>query len=346
MFALIASLAVVAAAPIPDRFAGGFIQLDMSNAHDPSSRLVQKEWGQVLAAMRKAEMTTVIIQRLAYRQADNGVDKEFDVLRPGEPDAAAEAILAAADRRGMSVFLGLWEAGLSDEAFADDSFLKDAEARSSALLERIKAHPAYTRHASFGGWYLPVETWNFKETGSETQRIRDCYLAPLGRKCKDVADRPVAFSCHFNPDVSKYADPAGTATTYANVLKNIKVDILLPQDGIGAFGHSAGDCKAYFKAYKDACGASGVKPWAVLECFTRGVDGAGFPCRAPRLVGQFDNAHGLAEAFIAFDFFHYMNPNAYNWASGEEIETLCAGGSAASRKCLFDGYLRLITTGP
>jgi len=45
---------------------------------------------------------------------------------------------------------------------------------------------------------------------------------------------------------------------------------------------------------------------------------------------------------VTYDFFHYMNPNRYNWANGDEITMLCIGGPTAVRKPLFDGYRMLI----
>jgi hypothetical protein len=70
------------------------------------------------------------------------------------------------------------------------------------------------------------------------------------------------------------------------------------------------------------------------------------PCRYQRLERQFANAHGVADSFVVFDFFNYMNPIKYLWKDGTEMTGICAGGSAAVRKPLYDGYRKLITVGP
>ncbi len=82
------------------------------------------------------------------------------------------------------------------EDFKDDTFLDDATKGSGNLLTKIQGSPRYVQYKSFGGWYLPIEPWNFKEGGGRTKRLRDHYLIPLSKACKAVADKPVALSCY------------------------------------------------------------------------------------------------------------------------------------------------------
>src|SRR5690348_5122729 len=98
---------------------------------------------------------------------------------------------------------------------------------------------------------------------------------------------------------------------YKVLLKGAGIDILLPQDGVGERANSAAACQGYFRALKEACDAHGVRMWAVLECFTRIRADIRVPCDPNRLVPQFENAHGVADAFVIYDFFHYMNPIKY-----------------------------------
>jgi hypothetical protein len=339
MLAMVAAFAL-ATSPIPVKFSAAFIQLDDSSAIQPSSRLDQKKWGEVLTAMRAAQFDTVIIQQVGYHKDG----KDYIALRPGEADDAIEAILAEADRLGMTVYLGSWNVGLSETDLKSDDHLDAASKRSLELLDVIKRHPAYTDHQSLGGWYLPVEPWNYIETGEETRRLRDHYLIPLSRACKAIVDKPVAFSCYFNP--KGYAAPRQTRDTYKALLKGAGVDILLPQDGVGERSISDRECRDYFEAFKQACDDQGVKMWPVLECFTKVAKDVRVPCDPKRLVSQFENAHGLGESFAAYDFFHYMNPIKYLWADDTEMTCLCVGGAAAARKPLYEGYIKLITTGP
>lgn len=339
MFAVIACLAI-ASGPLPDRFAGAFIQLTESSSIHPDSRLNRQKWGEVLTSMKDAGFRTVILQQLSYLEQG----KEYTPLRPGQPDDAVEAILAEADRLGMTVFLGSWNVGLSEDDLKTDAYLDAATKRSLEILEIIKGHPTYIRHASFRGWYLPVEPWNYRETGQETKRIQDHYLAPLSRACKAVDDKPVAVSCYFNP--VGFAAPAEMRDAYKELLNGSGVDILLPQDGVGERANSTAACRDFFKALKEACDARGVRMWAVLECFNRVTKDVRVPCDPKRLISQFENAHGVAESFVAYDFFHYMNPIKYLWADKTEMTGLCTGGPAAVRKPLYDGYRKLITVGP
>lgn len=344
MLTLILSLAIasqgapgVRDVPPPGRFAGGFIQLTESMANDPASRLSREAWRDVLLNMKELGMTTVILQQLAHGRGD----RENNLIRPGDADDAVELILDEADGLGgMTVFLGLWNHEFSERDFGSDAFLDEATARSKRLLETIEKDTRYVQHASFGGWYLPIEPWNFKERDGETKRLARRYLAPLAAACKEVADKPVGFSCYFNP-AAHYAEPAEMAAVYGELISESKIDILMLQDGAGEEAREEEECRGYMAACREACRGK-AQFWAILECFTNEGGGVRVPRDVALLPSQFAAGRGIVDQFVTFDFFHYMNPGLYQWADGSEMRRLCAGGPAAARKPLYDGYKKLI----
>jgi hypothetical protein len=318
--------------PPKDKFTGGFIQLTNSMAVD-DTRLTRQQWRDVLQSMKQTGMTTVIVQYLVLKEATG----DRSLMRPGTADDATELILSEADDlKGMTVLIGLWDCDFPTSKF-NTAFFVEAKSKTLAAAETAWNDMHYGRHASFGGWYIPVEPWNFKKDPDKIALLAD-FLAAVTAKCKELApSKPVAFSCYFNPDQVFYASPAETTNVYKQVFDRAKIDILMLQDGVGEYGHAAADCQAYFTAYKAACGEK-VRFWGDLECFTRTEAGIRVPADAARLAAQFASAKGSTETCVTFDFFHYMNPNKYTDHQGVEYQGMCAGGLVGPRKALYDAY--------
>jgi hypothetical protein len=311
------------------RFSGGFIQLTESMAV-LDTRLSRAQWSQVLQSMKAAGMTTVIIQHLVWHDAKG----DHWRTRLGGEDDAVELILSEADSiQGMSIVLGLWNRDFPTTLFNQEFF---DEAKEKTLVVVDKA-AGYTRHSSFGGWYISLEPWNFKEDPEKIKLLHDYLLAVTGR-CKSLTPgKPTALSCYFNPD-GEYAAPAETTNVYRQVLAGPAVDFLMVQDGVGEYSHSDADCRAYFTAFQAACPEK-VQLWGNLECFTQDTPNHRIPAQAERLPKQFANAAGRTQTFVTFDFFHYMNPNKYTDAQGIEYPAMCTGGPVALRKPLYDAYV-------
>lgn len=287
--------------------------------------------------MKAAGMTTVVIQHLVWHDAKG----DHSLMRPGAKDDAVELILSAADGiQGMTVLLGLWNCDFPTSLF-NKAFFDEAGDKTIALVDKAAR---YIRHRAFGGWYIPLEPWNFKEDANQIEWIGG-YLAVATARCKKWApDKPVAFSCYFNPDPG-YASPEETTKVYQQVLADLTIDILMLQDGVGEYGHSDADCRAYFAAFQAACPKL-VQFWGDLECFTRPDGSNRIPTKTERLVAQLANAAGTTPTILTFDFFHYMNPNKYSDPKGIEYPSMCAGGPVAPRKALYDAYLHQVGSTP
>jgi hypothetical protein len=142
---------------------GAFVQLDNGN-----KSWTPEAWGAELVRMRAVKLGVVIVQYLEAREGDEPVtSEEYVPERPGAPDPL-KAILDAADRHGMKVFVGLrYDARLLGSEFLNapdqlEAALADELDRNIKLVARVtKCYQLKTR-ASFAGWYLPVEVANFK----------------------------------------------------------------------------------------------------------------------------------------------------------------------------------------
>jgi len=123
------------------------------------------EWESVLANMRAAKMSTVILKHLVYK--DNG-GAEYPFIVPREAQKKSDLgatdptklILEYADSKDhpMDVYIGLWEDQAWSESAFNSDYLKAAKEKNSKLIERLSA--LYGDHPSFKGWYISLEPWN------------------------------------------------------------------------------------------------------------------------------------------------------------------------------------------
>jgi hypothetical protein len=139
----------------------------------------------------------------------SGMMYDFDVV---------EAVLAAADRHGMHVFLGLGRGG--DTPLLWDFEAPDWAARNEAAVhvsQRVASElwRRYRHHGSLYGWYLTHE------------------MADLA-KAAAYYD-PVAEFCHaLSPDKPVMVAPAGTPVITPALLRASQVDVFAYGDAVGA----------------------------------------------------------------------------------------------------------------
>lgn len=295
------------------RLDGGFIQYQpwMMN-------LSPEDWRAEMADFRRAGMKTLILQWLASG------DASF-LAGEGQRDPT-RVILEEADRIGMQVFLGLAMDNAWWNRWNDDAFLDKIAGRSAALAREIRHR--YGQHASFGGWYVPLETWDQDYTPEEVTRLRRCFRS-ISDACKrESGERPVAIS----PFISGKASPEVLGRVYASLLKDSGIDLVLLQDGVGARGWDD-NLEEYvipaFRAMRDACLSAGVELWANVESFRLRPGGtatqpAGFEtAEYARLARQLAAEAPFVRRCVTFDLFHYLGPRR-----------------GAAQKRLYDAYVR------
>lgn len=308
-----------AARPSCPALAGGFIQYQ-----DWMMKLDAPAWRREMSAMRRARMSLVIIQWLKEN------DRRFLPANDKEIDPT-QIILEEADAHGMQVYIGL----TMDNAWwlkaTDAAYLKRAALKSLAVAE--EAWKRYGRHRSFAGWYIPQETWDDPYTGDQIALLQG-FLHQISAHCKALSGgKPVAFAPFYSGTVK----PAVVEKVYAQLLDGAGIDILMPQDGVGARAWEAdvaGKVAPYFRAFQNACRANRVALWDDLESF-RLVHGEPKdnqptqfePTDIERLKRQLAAAAPFVSKFVTFDFFHYLSP----WRG-------------AAQRRLYKDYLREFVT--
>lgn len=300
--------------PPPPRLCGGFIQY-----WRPMETWGEDHWHPVLDAMVEAGMIVIVIQQLASEDASGHVEPFM-----AEGQDATKVILEYATNHGMQVYLGLLFNRLNGSTESKNLDLEDTAQKNINLAKTVATR--YGGYPAFTGWYIPLETWT---SAPQTYLMTfKPFFQTVSRACKDLANKPVAFSPFVNSLYGSEGEISEVTTTYQAFLTGSGLDILMLQDGVGARNLDPSDVPAnavYFDAMGTACAEAGVEFWANVESFTD----YGSDCRTPADPERFKlQRHCIPKAkhAITFDFFHYMNPYIFlksmDQARQEAMKTL------------------------
>ncbi|MBI2299607.1 MAG: DUF4434 domain-containing protein [Armatimonadetes bacterium] len=216
-----------------------------------------------------------------------------------------ETLLAAADRLGMHVFLGLGRGG--DMQLMESFDKPDWPTRRGTAVE-LSSRVArelwrrYGAHRSLYGWYLTHE------------------MADLARA--SAYYDPVADACHaLAPDKPVLCAPSGTPILDAAVLRASHVDIFAYQDAVGA-GYVPGkytydperrmaQLDECYRRYRAAHEGTGKHLWADLELWE--MDGKSgyanaYPPPFDRVRRQIELECRYVEALTGYDVTGFFEP--------------------------------------
>lgn len=180
---------------------------------------------------------------------------------------------------------------------------------------------------TFYGFYFTPELANFSGYNATTSRdayvanFSDCFNTVLDTINKLDPNMPMLYSPYVNV-VSSNATFENTMQFYTDLYKKTnfrEIDILCPQDSIGAGGQKLDTLEKWTKGYKDAIALSGKtsKLWANCEDFvqpTSTVAEDWTSCDTKRFIQQLAIADKYCESIVTFAYPHYWSP--YNVVSG------------------------------
>ncbi|HSW46815.1 MAG TPA: DUF4434 domain-containing protein [Phycisphaerae bacterium] len=271
-------------------------------------KLDDAAWQKELEAIRTAKMNTIVLQNTQVG------DKRFFGGAATATDAAGpdlvKTVLTFADKNGMEVYVGLLDDGQWFTHWNQPGYLDRLADKGNRLADELWR--LYGKHRSFAGWYIPGETWDGPYTADQIGALRK-YLRTVSDHCHKLSGarpRPVAIA----PFVSGKIEPAEVRKTYAAMLTNSGIDIVMLQDGVGARGYDDDlmIVVPYFQAMRDVCLETGAEFWSDLECFrlvTKEGNPTGFtPADAERIGRQMSIEAPFVKKIVTFDFFHYMSP--------------------------------------
>jgi hypothetical protein len=220
---------------------------------------------------------------------------------PGEP---IEKLLTAADATGMDVHLGLV---LTNDWWnnTDAGFLDDLTALSEDVATELWAQ--YGEHPSLVGFYLPQEIDNMTWVDEDARgRLVDHYLAPLSEHVKSLDPGLIVSSAPFFNTAYQSATDYG-AWWSATLGETPALDLLVPQDGIGAEHATLSDVGDYFAALGAACAGNDRAMWTDLEVYALEGDGA-VPADIERIADQLAYEIPLVDGSVCWEL-GYLSPS-------------------------------------
>lgn len=275
---------------------GAFIQIDSSTAQYSADR-----WLRELTYMQNLNMTKVII---AASVIDNAAYYPTGLSGRSEVgNQPIEKILNAADSLGMDVYVGLY---LSDSWWqgTSTSYLDTLTLSSEAIVTEL--HALYSSHPSLKGFYIPQEIDNMTWV-NETLRKRlvDHFLKPVSDHVKIFnSSYKVCEAPFYN---NAYQQPAEYKTWWTNTLSETpNLDIVIPQDGIGAEHATYAEVVDYYTALASACATNGRSLWADLEIYNTVSDPV--PADLGRIIRQISTEADLVDKITCWEWGYYLSP--------------------------------------
>ncbi len=291
--------------------------------------LPRELWAKEFDYMQAVGMDMIVVLAVGHLRSNSADPLRYSLSADGllypsmwapAPNARAEdrleMILSLADQRGMKVYIGSLQTESDWTTGMEFAALREYNKRiATEILERYGTHP------SLVGWYFPQEIWmNWVNYYSRdyygTALLRD-FVADMKRI---DPDKITAATVVFKKDQDGLM-PSLTASDLESVMTNFlqttRVDVLMPQDGIGAMAGAAPitELSAYFAAMANARNKAGVRTalLAIIETFTAAPNLSQNrypPASISRVEEELNAVRPYVSGSVSWIFGHDMSPQA------------------------------------
>jgi hypothetical protein len=295
---LFARSGLVAAADEVARIKGSFVQPWLADSWTP------RQWERELQYMRQAGLDTLVLQwttdsgnrTAVFPTAIAGYTQDTD-------SDVVESALDHADRGGMDVYLGLniddawWSVSVHDR-----DWLMDSTRSGSELMDELWVR--YGHHPSLRGWYIAFEPWNEALDAQALKNFVDGF-GLLAEHAHRTTHLPVMLAPFYSDTDGQ--GPVDFARTWAVILRQVPIDILALQDGIGVGHTTVARLPAWFGAMRRAIAVSrpSTRLWSDTETFT-GDDGRTLPIND--IIADLRAVQPYVSNSLSFSFNHYLSP--------------------------------------
>lgn len=266
-----------------------------------AARFTDLMWEQKVEEMADMGMEYIIVMAVALNYKSFYPSEIF----PEYPLAAEDpvkAVLEAAQRRDMKVFLG---AGFFGEWTNPWESFTDKTVRERTRLFIKELSERYGHYESFYGFYWPNE---LGISGYFPQQFVDHV-----KECNSFAKK-------YLPRAKTLIAPYGTNMVraddrYVAQLEELGVDIIAYQDEVGVMKTNPDQLYRIFKNLKTAHDKTGVALWADMEIFTfesgKAYKGALLPADINRIRLQLKELAPFVEEIICYQYIGLMDkPNS------------------------------------
>jgi uncharacterized protein DUF4434 len=289
--------------------------------------LTPELWALEFQYMRAVDINTVVVVSVGHLRADSRDSSAYSLapdglLYPSDwVDASErptrdllETILALADENGMAVYLGSLQTATDWTDGTEFAALRTYNQRvAREIVQR------YGQHPSLRGWYFTQEIWmNWaKEYGAAYSGTS--LLANWAADMKSIDPAKAATASVVVKEMAAGEmpgmTPADLEAATANLLQAAPIDILMPQDGIGA-GNGApslDELPEYFAAMRKAAQAANTSLWSAIETFTadpRLTSERFAPAPIARIQDQINRVSPYVSGYVSWIFGDDMSPQA------------------------------------
>lgn len=262
--------------------------------NDTARRFSAGDWETKVHEMAALGMDTIVVAATVLREKAFYPSEVVPDKWEMACDDPLQAVLAAADRHGMHVFVG---AGCFKRS-GDETPVSDWEAEVPREL-----HERYGSHDSFHGWYLPVE-------GEIDRCFSDPYIESVNRRaelCRRVdGRRPILIS------------PQGAHTIdeedrFVEQLRRLKVDHFAYRDEVGARKNEPSELAVIFRRLENIHEKADLPLWATIDLYAfEGPTGesAIVPAAFPRVKTQLEAVSPHVRKILCWQFPGLMNPGS------------------------------------
>ncbi len=271
-------------------------------------------WKTKMAEYAQMGLSYIVIMAVANDQKSFYPSQFMSPAYPEGQQSPVEAIMEAADKHNMHVFMSCgW-------AIDQDDNIRDPKIKM--LQQQIMQETAtlFGKYKSFYGWYLPVE--DSMEPILPEQAIEAANAMAITARSltpnKKIMISPYGI-CHADIDNPKFAEQ----------IKKLKVDIIAYQDEIGCVREPMPipRMKANFKKLGQIHKETGIQFWSNVESFTweredNSRESALIPAAFPRYLSQIVGASMAgAEQVISFSVYGIIDDVKSSMPIGQPIES-------------------------
>jgi len=289
--------------------------------------LTPELWTLEFQYMRAVDINTVVVVSVGHLRLDLHDSSSFSLAPDGllYPSAfvpAAErptrdllqTILSLADQNGMNVYLGSLQTATDWTDGTEFAALRTYNQR--VALEIIQR---YGHHQSLRGWYFAQEIWMNWVKKYDTQYNGTSLLANWAADMKSIDPAKATTASVVVKKRGSGAMPGLTASELevwtATLLQAARIDILMPQDGIGARqgAPSLDDLPEYFAAMRTAAQSANTSLWSAIETFTAKLNLTSEhfpPAPVARIQDQINKVSPYVSGYVSWIFGDDMSPQA------------------------------------
>ncbi len=290
---------------------GGFIHLSNQNAS-----WSENHWETELEAMRTIGMNTIIISNSVYSSYSYySICSLSGVTTMGDP---VYKIMEIAQAHNMKVILGMYSDGYWWSVGKDSTFLTNLYSQDTQVINDLWSR--YSSNTALLGFYICQETDNgtFNNEANRVNLAR-YFLSPVSAYVKSL-------SPNLHIGIAPYIYPVWSTPEYygdwwvKTFNDATSLDLLIPQDGVGAFANTFSQVSAYFRELKRACDTTGRIMWSDLEIFDNTTTWG--PTPIGRVTTQILSEDPYVTGFTCWEYINYISPYKGSEEEGLYIDYL------------------------